>query len=615
MAAPSANPGPVPRPDARGEPGDIGELKAQVRELQQRVLILETRLPAAPATHTTTATPAAVVENEPALTQADAGFALPPNTISILGRMLVAIAGAYVLRALTEFGALPAAAGVAIGLFYALFWLWIAARSPVEARFAAALTCATSVIIMAPLIWEATGRLKVMSSGTSAGVLAAFAVLAIPLGSGKVHGIIRLKRAIGHSTTGHSMITGIAGVASIAMAIALLFARDDIVPFTAALLVIAAAMEFAAWRGLPSGPRAFAAIAADFSVLVFSYLIAGQHRMPDTWTAVSPHAVLFAQLTLPLIYIATAVIQTAVRRRTLGFAEMAQTAAVLLIGIGGAAWVYKEERPVMFSLGIAALAGGLACYAISFRLFERENKWNFRAWATFGLFLVLAGIFLPFSRTEFWLLSCACAVACCWTANGFRLPTLGLHGAAYLVLGSAAAGVTSQPWQALFGNGTGPVGSLASIAVLGAATACWLAITGFAPDAPGRWRKQISSLAMAAQIAWIILGLAVAETLGIWRMAAGANAGGIPADTLATLVLTALSIALAWAGNKWDRRELVWLLCGIMALGAYKLAARDFPNAHSLSLVVSLLCYGGTLIVLPRMLPRMLRGGPLRPAT
>jgi hypothetical protein len=46
----------------------------------------------------------------------------------------------------------------------------------------------------------------------------------------------------------------------------------------------------------------------------------------------------------------------------------------------------------------------------------------------------------------------------------------------------------------------------------------------------------------------------------------------------------------------------VWLLYGFMALGIYKLATRDFVNEHNLPLVVSLLCYGGALIVLPRLL-------------
>ncbi len=407
MPAPSTNSGPDPRS------GDLGELILQVQDLRQRVLKLEERL----------GTVAAPKAPGPASAPLPAGFELPRNTVPVLGRMLLAIAGAYVLRALTDWGALPVAAGVAIGLVYALAWLWVAARSPVEAKFAAAVSCATSVLIMAPLVWEATGRLKVMSSGTSSGVLAAFALAALALGS----------------WTQHRIIGTIAGVSSIVMAILLLLAHDDIVPFTTALLVIAAAHEFAAWRDLQPGARAFAALAADFSVLLFSYLMSSPHGMPETWIPVSFHAVLIVQLALALIYIATALSQSVVRRRTLAFAEMAQTGAALLIGIGGAVWVFKEHRAVMLGLGIASLAGGFAFYGVSFLLLERDNKWNFRALATVGLLLVLAGIYLPFTRSEFWILSCICAVGCCWAARAFVLPTLGLHGAVYLLLGSAAA--------------------------------------------------------------------------------------------------------------------------------------------------------------------------------
>jgi len=37
-------------------------------------------------------------------------------------------------------------------------------------------------------------------------------------------------------------------------------------------------------------------------------------------------------------------------------------------------------------------------------------------------------------------------------------------------------------------------------------------------------------------------------------------------------------------------------------VGGYKLAIRDFIYEHNLPLVVSLLCFGGALIVLPRLL-------------
>ncbi len=478
--------------------GDLSELIRQVQDLQRRVLNLEEHLAS------TDAAPEVPVLAPPL----PAWFGLPPNTVPVLGRMLVAIAGAYVLRALTDWGVLPAAIGVAIGLIYGLIWLWVAARSPVEAKFASALSCSTSVLIIAPLVWEATGRLKVMSSAESSGVLAVFALVALAL----------------RSRTQHRIIGTIAGVSSIVMAVALMLAHDDIVPFTTALLVIAAAMEFAAWRNLQPGARAFAALAADFSVLLFSYLMSRPRGMPETWIPASPHAVLIVQLALALIYIGTAVSQAVVRRRTLAFAEMAQTAAALFFGIGGAVWVFKEQRAVMLGLGIATLAAGIAFYATSFLLFERDNKRNFRALASFGLFLVLVGILVPFSRSESWILACASAVAWCSVARAFLLPTLGLHGAVYLLLGSAVAGATSQPLPVLFGIGAGPVEWLASVGVLLAAAVSWVAITGISPVAPAHWRNQITSLALAAHVVWITVGLAVYAVLAMWRTVFGERA-------------------------------------------------------------------------------------------
>ena len=90
--------------------------------------------------------------------------------------------------------------------------------------------------------------------------------------------------------------------------------------------------------------------------------------------------------------------------------------------------------------------------------------------------------------------------------------------------------------------------------------------------------------------------------LAMWRTGLSGESGSVPADTLGTVILTGLSLALAWVGTRWRKPELVLLLYGFMALGGYKLATRDFINEHNLPMVVSLLCYGGALIVLPRML-------------
>ena len=302
------------------------------------------------------------------------------------------MAGAYLLRALTEFGAMPPTVGVAIGLLYAVVWLLVAARQPAEQELATVLTSGTSMLIMGPLVWEALDRLKVMPTWAGAAVLVGFACLALAVSWRK----------------GQILISGIACVSSTLIAAALLLATRDLLPFTLALLAIAAVLELAAWRDHPTGSRWFTAITADAAVLVFSWLMARENGLPEGYVPTSLRAVLAAQLLLMLIYVATAVTQSVVRRRTLSFFEIAQTASALLIGIGGIVWVFRSNGAAMVALGISGLIGGLACYLISFLRFDRSDKWNFRAWATFGLSLVLAGTFLPFSGAGFWALWCGC---------------------------------------------------------------------------------------------------------------------------------------------------------------------------------------------------------------
>jgi hypothetical protein len=509
--------------------------------------------------------------------------------------MLLAIAGAYILRTLTDWHILPPWAGVGIGLVYALVWLWLAARSPVEARFAAALICSTSMLIMGPLVWEAVERFMVMSSGASSAVLTVFALGALAFGS----------------RTQHRIIGSIGGVSTIVLAAGLLLVRDDIVPFTTALLVIAAGMEFAAWRDRPAGARTFAALAADSAVLLFSYLVSRPGGMPETWHPVSRSAALFAQLALVLIYLWTALNQSVVRRKTLSYAEMVQTGLALLIGFGGAVLVFGHYPTVMLSLGISDLAGGLALYMVSFLLFERDNKRNFRALSTFGLFLLLAGIYLPFPRLGFWILCCACGVVCCWAARLFALPTLGLHGAFYLSLGSAFAGATVQPLAVLFALGSGALTMLSSIGVLLAVVPSWAALSGTSSRPHGYWRNQMSSLVLAVHGVWITAGLALNALIALWPRGAGGASRGIPTDTLGTVVLMSFALVLAWAGARWRNTELVWTLYGFMALCAYKLATRDFVDEHNFAMVVSLLFYGGALVILPRLLRgRQIRSEP-----
>jgi hypothetical protein len=63
-----------------------------------------------------------------------------------------------------------------------------------------------------------------------------------------------------------------------------------------------------------------------------------------------------------------------------------------------------------------------------------------------------------------------------------------------------------------------------------------------------------------------------------------------------------MACALAWGGRRWDRDELVWLVFPVMIIGAYKLIDIDFPQARTHAVSISLVLYGGALLVLPRLL-------------
>ena len=99
---------------------DIGALVRDLQDLQRRVRDLEQRLGAG-------AEPAPAVETSGAAEE-ESGPRLPPNALPAFGRALLAIAGAYVLRTLTELGVLSHAAGVTAGLAYGVAWLIVAAR-------------------------------------------------------------------------------------------------------------------------------------------------------------------------------------------------------------------------------------------------------------------------------------------------------------------------------------------------------------------------------------------------------------------------------------------------------------------------------------------------------
>ena len=101
----------------------LARLTARVENLEHRISVLEHPSETAASVPAEPATPATLQPTAEAFPSAEAGGVFP-----VLGKAMLGIAGAYVLRAVAESGSFPKLAVVVLALAYAGMWLVWAAR-------------------------------------------------------------------------------------------------------------------------------------------------------------------------------------------------------------------------------------------------------------------------------------------------------------------------------------------------------------------------------------------------------------------------------------------------------------------------------------------------------
>ncbi len=509
------------------------ELERELRDLAQRVIAIESRLGIS--------TQPVFSEPPPAVLPAG----VTADVIPVLGRSLLGLAGAYLLRVLTESGTLPVKAGIGVGLLYAIGWLVWAARTPAGQRIAAALNSLTAVLVLAPLLWEATLRFHAISTGTAGVILLCFTLFGLAVSWRK----------------NLLIVATIATLAGIGPAAALLWATHDVLPFTFVLLAIAAAVEASACLDHWLNERWLAALAADAAVLLATWLVTNERGLPESYAPIPHGWLLAAQAALLAIYLASTIVRTLLRHVTFTAFEVAQCAAAFLLTVRGG------MVPVL-------VVCGLACYIVSFAVIERYGHGrNFYIYSTFAILLVLAGSRILLSGAVAAVVWSALAIGCMWAAN----LTLQVHGGVYLVLALGSIGALQEAAYILLGSG-----GWADVHPVYLAAGALVALLCYLRTGP---HSTIFRLAMAALPAWLLAALA---------------AGVIPA-TLRTCVPAAASLLLAWAAARWNRTELSWLIYPAMLLAAYRLLMIDLRQESKGSLVLSLLVYGAVLIALPKL--------------
>jgi hypothetical protein len=549
-------------PDAR-----LAQLERVVRALEERLTVVESRSLAGLQAADLDAM------SEPDLTAGTTSFVDAVTLLSLVGRTLVVLGGAYLLRALTESAVLTPRVGVALGFAYAVTWFVVADRTPRGGWLSAIFHGASGVIVAFPLLWEAVTRFRSVGPETAGVLLTAIAVAALTVA-------VRARL---------QTLAWIAVCGALGSSLALTAATGAVLPFAVADILLGVVTLWIGYTIDWVWLRWFPAIVADVAVLALAVGVASH-------TAVDPPSrIVTVQLLLLTAYVVSVAIRTLVRGREVNLFEAFQAIAALAIGFGGAVFVARATGMAGGLLVAMGLVSGTGCYAVAFAFVAHRQglHHNFHFYTSLGLILVLAGSALGLADAD--LLWALLAVLASWTATRAHRLTLSVHAAAYFVAAAGASGLLAAAATALVGPpvAQSPV-SIPLLFVFVAGCACWLMPMGaeHAPsDAYARLpRVAIATVVSAAAAAWVVA-----------LLVSNATAPGLVA-TVRTGALALTALALAWLGGAARFREAAWLVYPTLALGAVKLLVEDLPRSSAATLFVALAVYGGALIAAPRVM-------------
>ncbi len=558
------------------DPSDaIERLTERLQELERRVDALEHPL-AAPWPR-----PSHKPDESPALTGIEATSAtLSGGIFAVLGKAMLGIAGAYLLRALEETGSLPRLLVACAGIAYAFLWMVAAARTRIGSRIASTIYACTSVLILAPMLWELTLRFNLLPATFAAGILCAYALVAFTLTRK-----LDLEPALRVCVIGAAGLLLVLGLVSHAA-----------LPFIAALLVLAALGEFAPERNRMLDIRASVAFTADVAIWDLIFVYFNPHSARADYPELSTAVLLAPGLALFLIFAAGVCVQTIVCGARITVFEILQlTTAFFLFAVSLADFGPASGTII---LGILCLILSAASYAAVFAVFDSQSRpRNFMVFAAWGGALLLCGCLLCFSPE--WAAACLGAAAIVATLLGQqeRWRAFAFYGAIFLFAAATESGLLNFVISALVGSPFGPPSRIAFLIAVGA-IACYATTRSRREET---WKLQALHLAFAGLALGAVAALIIQALVALTALKTMPGAHHVA--FIRTLALCAAVLALVFSGARWRRVELTRLGYSTMALVAVKLVAEDLRHGHLGYIAGSIFLFAITLLAAPRMAP------------
>jgi len=516
-----------------------------------------------------------------------------------VGRAVLFLAGAFLLRALTDGGVIPPRAGFGLGLGYGILLVLLADVAGRRGdRPAAVATGLAALLVAFPFVYETPAVRTLVSPAVGAAALTV-------LSAAGLAAAVRLRLRI---------LYWAFGLAALATVTALHFATGAAVLFTTLLLALGAATTIISyargWRIL----RWPVALVADVVVLHLALTATNEGGSRIAGQAVPSLAVQVLAVVLVMVYLGLFTFRALVQGRGVRTFDVVQSALAIAVGYGAGARLAEHLDRGQALLGWAALVTALAGYGVAFA-FVRRRHGRGRAFFYFAtlalLFLVLGsrhvvhGDLLAWA----WIGLGACAA---WLGGRFRRSTLRAHSATYLFLAFLQTGLFAAAGDAFLGDpGTAWSGAgLAGPVALATAAACYVMLLRSRDPAAPRQRRiprfLVGVMALTGA-GWVAVTILV-------RLVTGAPPEASPAmvAVVRTAILAVTALGLARAARIPAYTELGWLVYPILVAGLAKLLLEDLKVGDPVALTVSFALFGGALVLAPRLLRA--RGGQPEPS-
>lgn len=552
----------------------LDELLVRLAALEQRVTALEH----GPSTVVAEMTPAAE-SREVSLPKTPAAdeSASATGVLSVLGAALLGIAGAYVLRAVSGFNPLLRGVVAVIAVAYAAAWLYAAARVAAR-RLPATLYSATSILILAPMLWEMTMRFQAMPASVAGLLLGIYTVAVVAVGFWR-------ERAVAFS---------IAGAGAALTAVALCVGTHHTAPFAVILLALIAVCEFAPACRQAKSVRVAAALCADFVVWTLIYI----YRLPaDARTDYPPlqiSVVVAIGAALFALEVAAVAQQAVQRAQVVSVSQALQTMVAFGLLVSALGWLIPGAWAP--TVGALCLVLGIACSVVAYGRFRKElHPRNQRLFTAWSIVLLPVTLFLlaPASVDE--ELMGLAGVAAILLARRIGAFGLQLQGVTFLLLAAITSGMLTRAFHAF--TGAAPVAPSWGILV---ATACAVGSYAALGDKAGQsWLQQALQLVLALVAAIGITTLTVYGVVSVTTPRLSPNL--IPIAFLRTLVLCVVAPVVAWAGARLRRVQMVRVAYVALAFTAAKLLVEDLRQERMEFTAAAIFVVALTVIAVPRL--------------